>query len=193
MGPTWGPPGSCWPQMGPMLAPLTLLSGKFIGLRWALCWPHKPCYQGSSCTTWQIKFSGCSTVRYISLKRVPARPYMRRMTASPMGSRHLISMSKYTIAWGILFPSAKMRDKTLTFRGFPSMKHPQCISMFQIIISFTMWITLITSVIFILVCLVAHTGDICCRERQHIQVFIGISKCGTADQSGVIKTTNYSY
>ena len=29
MGPTWGPPGSCWPQMGPMLAPWTLrLSGK---------------------------------------------------------------------------------------------------------------------------------------------------------------------
>ena len=24
--PTWGPPGSCWPQMGPMLAPWTLLS-----------------------------------------------------------------------------------------------------------------------------------------------------------------------
>ena len=27
MGPTWGPPGSCWPQMGLMLA-------------------HEPCYQG---------------------------------------------------------------------------------------------------------------------------------------------------
>ena len=27
MGPTWGPPGSCRPQMGPMLAPRTLLSG----------------------------------------------------------------------------------------------------------------------------------------------------------------------
>ena len=27
MRPTWGPPGSCWPQMGPMLAPWTLLSG----------------------------------------------------------------------------------------------------------------------------------------------------------------------
>ena len=25
--PTWGPPGSCRPQMGPMLAPWTLLSG----------------------------------------------------------------------------------------------------------------------------------------------------------------------
>ena len=30
MGPTWGPPGSCWPQMGPMLAPWTLLSG-YVG------------------------------------------------------------------------------------------------------------------------------------------------------------------
>ena len=28
MGPTWGPPGSCQPQMGPMLAQWTLLSGK---------------------------------------------------------------------------------------------------------------------------------------------------------------------
>ena len=27
MGPTWGPPGSCRPHMGPMLAPWTLLSG----------------------------------------------------------------------------------------------------------------------------------------------------------------------
>ena len=27
MGPTWGPPGSCRPQMDPMLAPSTLLSG----------------------------------------------------------------------------------------------------------------------------------------------------------------------
>ena len=26
MGPTWGPPGSCRPQMGPMLAPWILLS-----------------------------------------------------------------------------------------------------------------------------------------------------------------------
>ena len=27
LGPTWGPPRSRWPQMGPMLAPWTLLSG----------------------------------------------------------------------------------------------------------------------------------------------------------------------
>ena len=37
MGPTWGPPGSCRPQLGPMLAPWTLLSGyclvSFISFR----------------------------------------------------------------------------------------------------------------------------------------------------------------
>ena len=29
-GQTSGPPGSCWPQMGPMLAPWTLLSGMVV-------------------------------------------------------------------------------------------------------------------------------------------------------------------
>ena len=32
MGLTWSPPGSCRPQMGPMLAPWTLLSGMLIVL-----------------------------------------------------------------------------------------------------------------------------------------------------------------
>ena len=30
IGPAWGPPTSCWPQMGPMLAPWTLLSGMLL-------------------------------------------------------------------------------------------------------------------------------------------------------------------
>ena len=30
MGPTWDPPGSCRPQMGPMLAPWAMLSGRAI-------------------------------------------------------------------------------------------------------------------------------------------------------------------
>ena len=33
MGPTWGPPGSYWPQMGPILVPWTLLSGEISGLQ----------------------------------------------------------------------------------------------------------------------------------------------------------------
>ena len=41
MGPTWDPPGSCRPQMGPMLAPWTLLSGKEMDKKWNLQWaPH---------------------------------------------------------------------------------------------------------------------------------------------------------
>ena len=35
MGPTWGPPGSCRPQMVPMLAPWTLLSGSCLK---QVCW-----------------------------------------------------------------------------------------------------------------------------------------------------------
>ena len=31
MGPTWGPPGACWPQVGPMSAPWTLLSRPISG------------------------------------------------------------------------------------------------------------------------------------------------------------------
>ena len=30
MGPTWGPSGTCRPQMGPILAPWTLLSGIYV-------------------------------------------------------------------------------------------------------------------------------------------------------------------
>ena len=51
MGPTWDPPGSCRPQMGPMMAPWTLLSGMsyvlrrkaWIGTRFvaALCLPYR--------------------------------------------------------------------------------------------------------------------------------------------------------
>ena len=37
MGPTWGPPGSYRPQMGPMLAPWTLLSGNHRGIS-STCW-----------------------------------------------------------------------------------------------------------------------------------------------------------
>ena len=34
IGPTWGPPGSCRSQMGPMLDPWTLLSGFVLRLPW---------------------------------------------------------------------------------------------------------------------------------------------------------------
>ena len=46
MGPTWVPPGSCRPQMGPMMAPRTLLSGMLVTrapVRWyagGSSWPE---------------------------------------------------------------------------------------------------------------------------------------------------------
>ena len=49
MGPTWGPSGSCRPQMGPMLAPWTLLSGSLF---------HRhDCCQGSVWTIKKIRFT----------------------------------------------------------------------------------------------------------------------------------------
>ena len=43
IGPSWGPPGSCRPQMGPMVAPGTLLSGTACFLAWSnkQKWEHQ--------------------------------------------------------------------------------------------------------------------------------------------------------
>ena len=47
MGPTWGTPGSCRPQMGPILAPWTLLSG-YAHLKWVIIAPVACCLLGAS-------------------------------------------------------------------------------------------------------------------------------------------------
>ena len=52
MGPTWGPPGSCPPQVGPMIAPWTLLSGYF-----PMSW-HTRVFMGSPNTSW-VAFQKC--------------------------------------------------------------------------------------------------------------------------------------
>ena len=52
MGPTWVPPWSCRPQMGPMFAPWTLLSGTLIQMgsaRPQLCWKYQ-CPDFGLCT-----------------------------------------------------------------------------------------------------------------------------------------------
>ena len=64
MGPTWGPPGSFRPQMGPMLAPQTLLSGEVLNWQqslkpnpssyllcyWQMLWQHPFEYPSMSLT-----------------------------------------------------------------------------------------------------------------------------------------------
>ena len=62
MGPTWGPPGSCRPQVGPMLAPRTLLSGL-----WKKGFPVPECYLQVAISSaarvhrdcWQTGVAGC--------------------------------------------------------------------------------------------------------------------------------------
>ena len=49
MGPTWGPPGSCRPQVGPMLTPWTLLSGICV------CSQHCVCGATSTIRFWSTR------------------------------------------------------------------------------------------------------------------------------------------
>ena len=49
LGPTWGPPGSCRPQMDPMLAPWTLLSGDIFKFSWMKMYDFiEICFWGSN-------------------------------------------------------------------------------------------------------------------------------------------------
>ena len=52
MGPTWGPPGSCCPQMGPMLAPCTLLSGNGCHSKWSVDIFHNIYHQNFRWSKW---------------------------------------------------------------------------------------------------------------------------------------------
>ena len=49
MRPTWGSPGSCRPQMGPMLAPRTLLSGCFMYSKYVAHTMVTPASGGNPC------------------------------------------------------------------------------------------------------------------------------------------------
>ena len=53
MGPTWGPSGSCRPQVGPMLAPWTLLSGWSCTTSWSIAHlPHMGLPMGQTWYQW---------------------------------------------------------------------------------------------------------------------------------------------
>ena len=53
MGPTWGPPGSSRPQMGPMLAPWTLLPGLYNCWRTPIQFSYQPCSVASE-PLWEL-------------------------------------------------------------------------------------------------------------------------------------------
>ena len=88
MGPTWGPPGSCRPQVGPMTAPWTLLSGTL-----PLC-PTDPEYKPSH--TRCRHYVTCAFINYmewhddvIKWKHFPRYwPFVRGIHRSPVNSPH---------------------------------------------------------------------------------------------------------
>ena len=82
VGPTWGPPGSCRPQMGPMLAPWTSLSGwcfyddvlKILYIYIYICKPSSTVsrHLQNNTTWWQVLFpSMYMRCRYCSYGETP--------------------------------------------------------------------------------------------------------------------------
>ena len=73
VGPTWGPPGSCRPQMGPMLAPWTLLSGSGMNLAPQL--PQQPAcgtFRKKASDTWALNSYNPSCSLTMSDKLLPS-------------------------------------------------------------------------------------------------------------------------
>ena len=109
MGPTWSPPGSCRPQMGPMLAPWTLLSGWLFvtGIHWCLVdSPH----QGP--VMWKV--CSCHDIVMQSYWQVVIR-YHSNQTAN-ITQRYLCNGSQFKLTHlflqKFLFMSAYPDDKT---------------------------------------------------------------------------------
>ena len=95
MGPTWGPPGSCRPQMGPMLAPWTLLLGDstadLLSLRLLINYntAHETC----------TKFSFCCAVLLFGTGR-PYQNISRLLNKHRAGTGAIISnLHEISLRW----------------------------------------------------------------------------------------------
>ena len=96
-GPTWGPPGSCRPQMGPMLAPWTLLSrSTTVGVSRG----DKPCQMIGRFYSWatrrdvmtssreRLRNSGLPWWRHQMETFSRYWPFVRGIHRSPLNSPH---------------------------------------------------------------------------------------------------------
>ena len=83
MGPTWGPPGFCRPQMGPMLAPWTLLSGIFSKAASLALGQLRDCSSGSDISLKNLQ-TCTAQCRYIAVTFLPNSHY-RHHIALPWG------------------------------------------------------------------------------------------------------------
>ena len=100
MGPTWGPPGSCRPQMGPMLAPWTLLSGLF--------WVH---YCDILWASWHLK--SLATQLFVnSLFRLTSKNTSKVHITCPMWRE---SPQKWSVMWKLFHGMMSPWDQLTPF------------------------------------------------------------------------------
>ena len=85
MGPTWGPPGSCRPQMVPILAPWTLLSG--IVSEFSNNWKH---VDSLTVATNSLKYK--QTSKTIDIDSSFSAPLMRTHATDPCVTMHVMSL-----------------------------------------------------------------------------------------------------
>ena len=83
MGPTWGPPWSCRPQMGPMLAPQTLLSGLFSSVSFLWCW-------------------GNGMIDTVSVKQPSGIFYMNTLSTLKTKIIHFTTLSSLLALWVVI-------------------------------------------------------------------------------------------
>ena len=114
MGPTWAPPGSCCPQMGPMLAPWTLLSGYLLGVT---------CGVSLTISTWVSEsLSVLSVVAEVMLLMATncflscCRRFTERMT---MTMRRMRMTAARTPAIMYLSTSGNDHDDVIKWKHFP--------------------------------------------------------------------------
>ena len=98
MGPTWVPPGPCRPQMGPMLAPWTLLSGAAMIYTGVRSWND---LQRLDCRTGQHVSSPAMHAGWHSRSCKDARIYLRVLFKSLQQFKYKI----ISVKWPIYFLS----------------------------------------------------------------------------------------
>ena len=100
MGPTWGPPGSCRPQMGPMLAPRIVQSGFFPGALLFLS------TQTNFVENWDVQANHPKAMQYCESKFNEYRKLLNKILQEATSSYYLLSFTENHInirrTWGVI-------------------------------------------------------------------------------------------
>ena len=108
MGPTWGPLGSCRPQMGPVLAPRILLSGIFSKLSHhfsnflnflPICWFLQISKRLCGMSYFRKKKHSAKTAHFMRNGLDPKWPFASHGTANQISGKSRDSHGMYWLYW----------------------------------------------------------------------------------------------